>query len=187
MQGQVDFTKYWLNELHALESNYRGTIQKYPDSEVVLNQVYGLSGSIASLTRSTPGCVVNSDSWQKIVNSAKEAQVNLCRALEGKWCSSGLYRTCTVMLQDLQALAKSSQSKPDVTIGPSTTTAKPNEPAEVDCFCMQRRRKKTSSGELEAKKRVGPRISAQAKTEFKAGIRNYFTLLRLAAMDCTEL
>lgn len=90
----------------------------------MLNQVYDLLGSIASPTRSTPGCVVNSDSWQKIVNSAKEAQVNLCRALKGKSRSGGLYRTCRVTLEDLQALAKSSQSKPVVTIRSSATTTK---------------------------------------------------------------
>jgi hypothetical protein len=32
MEEQVDFTKYWLNEHHALESCYKSTIQKYPDA-----------------------------------------------------------------------------------------------------------------------------------------------------------
>jgi hypothetical protein len=53
LEGQVDaFTKYWLNERHALESSYKGTIKKYPDVEIVSKQVYNLLGAIARLTRS---------------------------------------------------------------------------------------------------------------------------------------
>jgi hypothetical protein len=60
------------NEPHALESCFNSTIQKYPVAEIVLPQVYDLLGTIANLTKSTSGCVVNSDSRQKIVNSAKD-------------------------------------------------------------------------------------------------------------------
>jgi hypothetical protein len=101
--------------------------------QTVLNQVYedNMLGPIASLTRSTPRCVVKSDSWQRIVISTKEALVNLCRALEGKRHCSALYGTYTARLQDIQALPKSSKSKPIVTVGPSATTAESNGAAEV--------------------------------------------------------
>jgi hypothetical protein len=98
MEEQVDCIRYWLNERHALESCFKTTIQKYPDTESVLQQVYDLLGSIASLTKSTPDCVVNSDSWKNIVSNAKEARVNLCRALEGKSRYSALYGPYTVTL-----------------------------------------------------------------------------------------
>jgi hypothetical protein len=49
MEENVDCIRYWLNERHALDSCFKSTIQKYPDSEAVLHQVYNLLGSIASL------------------------------------------------------------------------------------------------------------------------------------------
>jgi hypothetical protein len=64
MEGQVEeFVQYWLNERHALKSAYKSTVTKFPNLRVVLNQVYGLSGKFASLTRSTPGGVANNVNW----------------------------------------------------------------------------------------------------------------------------
>jgi hypothetical protein len=100
----VDCIRYWLIDHHAVDSCFKTTPQKYPDTEAVLHQVYDLLGSIANLTKSSPDWVVNSDSWKNIVSSAKEARVNLCRALEDKSRYSTLYGTYTATLQDLQAL-----------------------------------------------------------------------------------
>jgi hypothetical protein len=117
---------------------------------IVSNQVYDLLGMIARLTRSSPGWVVHSDNWRKVVNSAKEVQVNLCRTPEGKNHYNALYRTCTV-----------TQLLSQVTFGPSTTTAEPDGPSEVDGFQEQRGRKRTSSGDKEAKRRAGPHTSTR--------------------------
>jgi hypothetical protein len=42
----VDYVRYWLNELRALDSCFKTTVQKYPGAEAVLHQVYDLLDSI---------------------------------------------------------------------------------------------------------------------------------------------
>jgi hypothetical protein len=89
-------------------------------------------------------------------------------------------------LHDFQELAKSSDNKPIVTIGPSATIAESNGSAEVDGFRVQKRRERNSSGGKEAKKMAGSHTSTQGKTEVKAETRNSFVPLRSANMGFPE-
>jgi hypothetical protein len=188
MEDKVDYVRYWLNERHALDSCFKNTIQKYPESEAVLHQVHDLLGSIASLTKSTPDPVVNSDSWKNIVSSALEARVNLCRALDGKSRYSALYGMYAILLQDLQALANPSKSNPAASNVPAATPTDPNGSAEVDGFRVPRRRKRISSGEQEAKKKAGPHTPVEGKTACRVENRNYFAPLSTTpAIDCAEM
>jgi hypothetical protein len=91
-----------------------------------------------------------------------------------------------VMLQDLQVLAKSSHNKPIVNIGPSTTTAESSGPVEVDGFREQRRRKRTSLGEKEAKKgRVHVHL-CKGNRNSKLRLGDCIAPLRSADMDYSE-
>jgi hypothetical protein len=149
--------------------------------------VYDLLGSIARLTKSTPECVVNRDSRKNIVSKAKEARVNLYRALKGKSRYISLYVAYTFRLQDLQALAKSSKSVPASNNGPSETLTEPNGPVEVDGFHVPIRRKRISLDEQETKKKAGPHTSVEGKAVYIAETKNYFPpLSSTPAMECTE-
>jgi hypothetical protein len=111
----------------------------------------------------------------------------MCRALDGKSLYSALYETYTVTLHELQALTKSSCSKPFLTTAPATAITATNGNADVDGFREQWRRKRNSSGEEESqKKRAVPQTSVERNAEFKPVTRNYFAPLRQADMDCVE-
>jgi hypothetical protein len=70
-------------------------------------------------------------------------------------------------LQHLQALDKSSHENHIVTVGSSASTDESYGLAEVNVFCVQRRRKRTSSGEPEAKKMAVPHTSIREKEVFE--------------------
>jgi hypothetical protein len=106
MQGdQVqDFVvQFWLDERHTLQTGYKNILAKYPEANVVLNQVYDILGTITSLARSTPRQITNSASWQAIVKNAHEDRKSLCNALGGKSLYSALYGTYTVALSELNS------------------------------------------------------------------------------------
>jgi hypothetical protein len=188
-----DLVQVWLDERHALRTEYKTIVSKFPEADAVLNHVYDILGNIASLARSAPRETSSSIQWEIIVKNALEDRKNLCKALKGKNLFSALFGTYTVALNELKSIVQSTASEAGSAAGPSVVST--DTEGLGDGFREQRRRKRNPSGGSEShKKRTtavvpdkGSALTNPQKVANKAELtKNYYAPLRTVQMDATE-
>jgi hypothetical protein len=101
------FQKFWADKQSTLKSEYPALVNKYPDSDALIKQVYKVLRNIEDLAGYTPPVVGESSDWTSVVDSA-ENRANYCKVLSGKTLFSALYGTYTVTLNALKAILKAS-------------------------------------------------------------------------------
>jgi hypothetical protein len=178
--------QFWLREYNSLQSEYKDIISKYPDADEVLREVYKVLGDIVSLAGCTPANIGTCTEWSRIVDSAKESRIGLCKCLKGKNLFSALYDTYSVTLGDLKSVLQGSASKPNSC--KATAAGQVAMEAPEDGFREQRRRKRNNSEELRQSSNKKAALQA-AKTYVPravAATRNYFAPLRTTEMDTAE-
>jgi hypothetical protein len=92
-EKRQDFEQHWLHEYNSLQSEYSTIVNKYPEADCALKQVYKVLGDIVSLSGCTPSSVGESESWRLITENAKQDRLNLCKVLHGKCLFSALVET----------------------------------------------------------------------------------------------
>jgi hypothetical protein len=95
-EKRQDFEQHWLNEYNLLQSEYCSIVNKNPEADCALKQVYKVLGDIVSLSGCTPSSVGESESWRSITGNAKQNRLNLCKVLHGKFLFSAPVGTYTV-------------------------------------------------------------------------------------------
>jgi hypothetical protein len=78
------YEQFWLREYNSLQSEYKVIVNKYPDADKVLREVYKVLGDIVSLAECTPSNIGTCSEWSRIVDSAMESRIGLCKCLKGK-------------------------------------------------------------------------------------------------------
>jgi hypothetical protein len=132
------YEQFWLHEYNSLQSEYKDIINKYPDADKVLREVYKVLGDIVSLAGCTPSNIGTCSEWSRTVDSAKESRIGLCNCLKGKRIFSALYGTYSVTLSDLKRVLQGSASKPHSSKASATGLDKMEAPEE-DGFREQRK------------------------------------------------
>jgi hypothetical protein len=107
------YEQFWLREYNSLQSEYKDIVTKCPDADKVLREVYKVMGDIVSLAGCTPANIGTCSEWSRIVDSAKESRIGLCKCLKGKSLFSALYGTNSVTLNDLKSVLQESASEPN--------------------------------------------------------------------------
>jgi hypothetical protein len=158
------YEQFWLREYNSLQSEYKDIINKYPDADKVL-------GDIVSLAGCTPSNIGTCSEWSRIVDSAKESRIGLCKCLKGKSLFSALYGTYSVTLSDLKSVLQGSASKPNSSKASATGPGRMEAPE--DGFREQRRRKRNNSEELRqsSNKKAAPQAAKTyvPKAQLKRG------------------
>jgi hypothetical protein len=90
---EADFEQHWLHEYNSLQSEYTTIVNKYPEADCALKEVYKVLGDIVSLSGCTPSSVGESESWRLTTENAKQDRLNLCKVLHGKCLFSALVGT----------------------------------------------------------------------------------------------
>jgi hypothetical protein len=165
------YEQFWLREYNSSQSEYKDIISKYPDAGKVLRDVYKVLGDIVSLAGCTPANIGTCSEWTRIVDSAKESRIGLCKCLKRKNLFSALYGTYSVTLSDLKSVL---QGKP-----PATGQVAMEGPE--DGFREQRRRKRNNSEELRqgGSKKAAPQAAKPYVPRAATATRNYYAPLEL--------
>jgi hypothetical protein len=78
------FKKFWADKLSTLKSEYPALVNKYPDSDALIKQVYKVLCDIEDFAVYTPPLVGESSDWTSVVDSAEENRANYCKVQSGK-------------------------------------------------------------------------------------------------------
>jgi hypothetical protein len=68
------FQKYWTHKLASLRSECHAIMNKYPEADSVVQQLYKVLSDIENLARCKPTKVGERSEWTSIVNSAEETE-----------------------------------------------------------------------------------------------------------------
>jgi hypothetical protein len=115
------YQTFWTNKRSTLKSEYQALVQKYPDADMQLKQLFKVLGDIEDTPERTPELVGESVEWSAIVNAAEENGASYCKCHHGKPSFSALYGTYTVTLHELKDLLKVS------TVTDQTNSPKPQD------------------------------------------------------------
>jgi hypothetical protein len=189
-EKRQDIEQHWLQEYNSLQSENCSIVNKYPEADCALKQVYEVLGDIVSLSGCTPSSVGESESWRLITENVKQDRLNLCKVLHGKCLFSALVGTYTVTLNELKRLLQGSMKPSSGIQVVASTSAEPALEVSRDGFREQRRRKRsnTSDDELATHKKVNPQTSTLLeKKPVEVSTKNYYTPLRTVEMDAEDI
>jgi hypothetical protein len=133
-EKRQDFEQHWLHEYTSLQSEYCSIVNKYPEADCALKQVYKVLGDIVSLSGCTPRSVGKSESWRLITENAKQDRLNLCKVLHGKCLFSALVGTYTVTLNELKRLLQGNVKPSSGTQVAAATSTEPSQEVSRDGF-----------------------------------------------------
>jgi hypothetical protein len=134
------YQSFWTEQRKALKTEYKNLLEKFPDADAQLRQLFKVLCDIEDVAGYTLASVGESNQWSAIVNVAQENKLHFCKALNGKPLFSALHGSYTVALPELKAVLKASNSA-----GQSQT---PKPPAtQEDGFKEVQRRKRHSTDE----------------------------------------
>jgi hypothetical protein len=173
------YQSFWAEQRKVLKTGYKNLLEKFPDADAQLRQLFRVLCDIEDVARYTPASVGESDQWSAIVNVTEENKLHFCKALNGKPLFSALYGSYTVALQELKAVLKASNSA-----GQSQT---PKSPAtQEDGFKKVRRRKRHSTNEAARTSKKAGTTATLAAVETPPRVvatRNFFAPLRTTGME----